>query len=71
MLGPRVGFAVAYVLRLYVNLFIEPTFNPLKHFPTVTVAAKIMCPSTQPLIQGALGGPRSSACVLGRRSSRR
>ncbi len=35
-------FLVTYVIRLYVNVFIEPTFNPLKHFPAVTVAAKLL-----------------------------
>src|SRR5262249_37453245 len=37
-------FVVSYVVRLYVNLFIEPTTNPIKHFPVVTVAHKIMAP---------------------------
>src|SRR5262249_26558084 len=37
-------FLVSYVIRLYVNLFIEPTTNPIKHFPVVTVAHKIMAP---------------------------
>jgi hypothetical protein len=37
-------FFVSYVLRLYVNLFIEPTINPIKHFPVVTVAAKLIIP---------------------------
>src|SRR5262249_29972168 len=37
-------FLISYVVRLYVNLFIEPTTNPIKHFPVVTVAAKIMAP---------------------------
>ena len=35
---------VAYFLRLYINLFIEPAVNPIKHFPVVTVAAKLMLP---------------------------
>ncbi len=35
---------VAYVLRLYVTLLVEPEINPLKHFPVVTVAHKIMLP---------------------------
>jgi hypothetical protein len=39
-----VWFGIAYVLRIYVNLLLEPTFNPIKHVPTVTVAAKIMLP---------------------------
>jgi hypothetical protein len=35
---------VAYTARIYVNLLIEPEINPIKHFPVVTVAAKIMLP---------------------------
>src|SRR5262249_39092813 len=37
-------FVVAYVARLIVVLFVEPTFNPIKHFPTVTVTAKLIAP---------------------------
>lgn len=37
-------FFVTYVIRLYVNLFVEPTVNPIKHFPVVTIAAKIILP---------------------------
>jgi hypothetical protein len=37
-------FMVAYFARLVVVLFVEPTFNPIKHFPTVTVAAKLLLP---------------------------
>jgi hypothetical protein len=39
-----IWFFITYVLRLYVNLFVEPTINPIKHFPVVTVAAKILLP---------------------------
>ena len=39
-----IWFFVTYLLRLYVNLFVEPTVNPIKHFPVVTVAAKIILP---------------------------
>jgi hypothetical protein len=35
---------VSYVVRLYVNVFVEPTINPVKHFPAVTVAAKLLVP---------------------------
>ena len=35
---------LAFLLRIYVNLLIEPTLNPLKHFPVVTVAHKIFLP---------------------------
>ncbi|MBL0214393.1 MAG: hypothetical protein IPQ07_10950 [Myxococcales bacterium] len=48
-------FVIAYVLRLYVDLFIEPTTNPIKHFPVVTVAAKIMIPII-PSIYGGVAG---------------
>ncbi|MBM4375596.1 MAG: hypothetical protein FJ095_10965 [Deltaproteobacteria bacterium] len=34
------GFA--YVIRFYVTLLIEPFVNPLKHFPVVVVADKLM-----------------------------
>jgi hypothetical protein len=37
-------FLVAYGVRLVVVVFVEPTFNPIKHFPTVTVAAKLILP---------------------------
>ena len=35
---------VAYVVRVYLTLLVEPQLNPIKHFPVVTVAAKIMLP---------------------------
>ncbi len=35
---------LTYVIRIYINLLVEPQFNPIKHFPTVTVAAKMMFP---------------------------
>jgi hypothetical protein len=37
-------YCIAYVVRLTINLFIEPTYNPIKHFPVVTIAAKLMIP---------------------------
>jgi hypothetical protein len=36
-----IWFCVAYVIRLYITLLIEPEINPLKHFPVVTVAQKM------------------------------
>ncbi|MEM6787973.1 MAG: hypothetical protein AAF715_10690 [Myxococcota bacterium] len=42
---------VAYVVRFYVTLLIEPEINPLKHFPVVTVAHKIMLPYTVVLLE--------------------
>ncbi len=57
-----VWFVATYFLRLYVNLFLEPVVNPIKHFPVVTVAAKLMVPFYYPLLT-AISGPASS--VLG------
>ena len=37
-------FAVTYLVRVLINLFVEPTVNPIKHFPVVTVAAKLLFP---------------------------
>ncbi len=62
-------FAVSYLLRLYVNLFIEPTVNPIKHFPVVTVAAKLILPFTPQMISaiaeptGNLVGPTLGASL--------
>jgi hypothetical protein len=49
---------IAYLLRLYINLFIEPEINPIKHFPVVTVAAKIILPFSPPMVS-AISGPAS------------
>ena len=37
-------FFVAYVIRFCINLLIEPQINPIKHFPVVTVAHKLLLP---------------------------
>jgi hypothetical protein len=47
-----VWFFAAYLGRIYVNLLIEPQVNPIKHFPVVTVAAKIMLPMAPTIIRG-------------------
>ncbi len=57
-----IWFLITYALRIYVNLFVEPVINPIKHFPTVTVAAKLTLPMTKPLL-AALRPPLSN--VLG------
>ena len=44
-------FFITYFLRLFVNLMLEPVVNPVKHFPVVTVAAKVMVPFMKPLYQ--------------------
>ncbi len=58
-----VGFVwgmVAYVLRLYITLLVEPELNPLKHFPVVTVAHKLMLPVTlSPTVLAAFQAPLS------------
>jgi hypothetical protein len=47
-----IWFYIAYVMRIYINLLVEPTINPIKHFPVVTVAAKIMLPVDRDLFSG-------------------
>lgn len=42
---------VGYVIRLYVTLLVEPEINPLKHFPVVTVAHKVLLPFTPDLLR--------------------
>lgn len=41
----------AYLVRLYVNLLVEPQVNPIKHFPVVTVSHKIILPLTPLLVE--------------------
>lgn len=42
---------VVFLIRIYVNLLIEPQVNPIKHFPVVTVAHKIILPLTPFVIE--------------------
>ncbi|WP_394841320.1 hypothetical protein LZC95_30145 [Pendulispora brunnea] len=56
-----VWFVVAYVVRLYTTLLVEPELNPIKHFPVVTVAHKLLLPLS-PEMLSALNAPLS---VLG------
>lgn len=51
-------FFIAYLVRLYVNLFVEPTVNPIKHFPVVTVAAKIILPFIPRMLEGLTAATR-------------
>jgi hypothetical protein len=44
---------LAYVVRIFVTLLIEPQVNPIKHFPVVTVAHKVLLP-TYPWLQEQL-----------------
>ena len=49
-------FFATYLLRIYVNVLIEPQVNPIKHFPVVTVSHKIILPMS-PTILGAIRPP--------------
>jgi hypothetical protein len=51
-----VWFFATYLLRIYVNLLIEPQVNPIKHFPVVTVSHKIILPMS-PTILAAMRPP--------------
>jgi hypothetical protein len=78
MVKPVLGlvwFLCTYVIRIIVNLFVEPTFNPIKHFPVVTVAAKLIFPlipemikeitgALKPLTGGAVAGVAAAAMVF-------
>jgi hypothetical protein len=46
-----IWFSITYLFRVIFNLFVEPTFNPIKHFPTVTVTAKLLVPIYPELIR--------------------
>jgi hypothetical protein len=48
-----VWFFIAYITRFVINLLVEPQFNPIKHFPVVTVSHKMILPTT-PYIAHAL-----------------
>ncbi|MEE2713342.1 MAG: hypothetical protein VX913_11255 [Planctomycetota bacterium] len=48
-----VWWVVTWILRVYVNLLIEPQVNPVKHFPVVTVSHKLMLPFI-PVLIGAV-----------------
>lgn len=47
-----IWFVLTYIIRIYVNLLIEPQVNPIKHFPVVTVAHKLMIPFLKDLTIG-------------------
>jgi hypothetical protein len=64
-------FLVTYVVRGYVNLLIEPQTNPIKHFPVVTVSAKLLVPFAPllvhlgtELLQGVLDPPVARAIAV-------
>jgi hypothetical protein len=42
-------FAVVYLVRMIVILFVEPQVNPIKHFPVVTVSHKLTLLAAEPV----------------------
>ncbi|GMV44535.1 MAG: hypothetical protein AMXMBFR64_62510 [Myxococcales bacterium] len=40
--GGVVWFGATWIVRLCVNVLVEPQINPIKHFPVVTVSHKVM-----------------------------
>jgi hypothetical protein len=48
-----VWFLITYVVRFALTLLVEPQVNPVKHFPVVTVAHKLLLPFI-PTLAGAL-----------------
>jgi hypothetical protein len=56
-------FAVHYVVRFVFVVLVEPQFNPVKHFPTVTVAHKLLLP-TIPVVAGVLEQTMERAAAL-------
>lgn len=43
-IGQAIWSVLSYLVRLVMNLLVEPQVNPIKHFPVVTVAHKVMLP---------------------------
>ena len=65
-----VWFFATYLLRIYVNLLIEPQVNPIKHFPVVTVSHKIILPMSPTILEAirpplAPLGPVASNAIAG------
>jgi hypothetical protein len=60
------GF-LTYILRFVLNVLVEPQINPVKHFPVVTVAHKMLLPAYPLLanvLQSALSLDRASSITL-------
>lgn len=65
--GGAIWAGLRYVVRLVVNLLVEPQVNPIKHFPVVTVAHKMTLPfilALPPVFMGTLGMARDVAYGL-------
>ena len=66
--GPASMGNLTYVLRFVVRLVIEPQVNPIKHFPVVTVAHKVLLPiilgTYKAIQQPPLGLDRDTAGII-------
>jgi hypothetical protein len=61
-------FFVAYLVRVLVNVLVEPQVNPIKHFPVVTVSHKLILPLSYPLtllLKATPLGPKLAPLVAG------
>ncbi|HOU92160.1 MAG TPA: hypothetical protein PLU22_14005 [Polyangiaceae bacterium] len=58
-------FLVGYGLRFVVRLIIEPSINPIKHFPVVTVAGKVSIATGIPLLIALGFAPLTGAALAG------
>ncbi len=58
-------FIVGYGLRFVVRLVIEPSINPIKHFPVVTVAGKVSIATGIPLLIALAFAPLTGAALAG------
>ncbi|MDZ7621756.1 MAG: sulfite exporter TauE/SafE family protein [Candidatus Competibacteraceae bacterium] len=74
LVGP-VWRALSYLIHFYVAVLVEPQVNPVKHFPVVTVADKLMLPFfpaltsallvlLDPILPRFIGLPLATATVL-------
>ncbi|MFO7641012.1 MAG: sulfite exporter TauE/SafE family protein [Candidatus Competibacteraceae bacterium] len=74
LVGP-VWRALSYLIHFYVAVLVEPQVNPVKHFPVVTVADKLMLPFfpvltsallvlLDPILPRLIGLPLATATVL-------
>ncbi len=60
-------FLVAYVVRFFITLLVEPQINPIKHFPVVTVSAKILLTQVAKInaVLSTVLGPDEAKAVAG------
>lgn len=68
LVGGTLWFFVSYVVVFVFTLLLEPQINPIKHFPVVTVAHKLLLPAAPELINGLarydyIGLARANAIV--------